>query len=102
MQEKKNRRRDANGTKTGRTIPLRSCVSAETGFLIKRPAASIRSDCGCSAGFLLRRPDIGGLTGCVGQGELNVHLYRTGVAQGWGEEDISAIAMVLERLSPSA
>ena len=29
-----------------------------------------------------------------------LHLYRTGVAQGWGDEDISAIAKVLEHLNP--
>lgn len=29
-----------------------------------------------------------------------LHLYRTGVAQGWGDEDISAIARVLEHLNP--
>jgi 3-hydroxyisobutyrate dehydrogenase-like beta-hydroxyacid dehydrogenase len=28
-----------------------------------------------------------------------LHLYRTGWAQGWGDEDISAIARVLEHLS---
>jgi len=31
-----------------------------------------------------------------------LHLYRTGVAQGWGDEDISAIAKVLEHLNPKA
>jgi hypothetical protein len=31
-----------------------------------------------------------------------LHLYSTGVAQGWGGEDISAIAKVLEHLSPTA
>jgi 3-hydroxyisobutyrate dehydrogenase-like beta-hydroxyacid dehydrogenase len=29
-----------------------------------------------------------------------LHLYRTGVAQGWGDEDVSAIARVLEHLNP--
>jgi 3-hydroxyisobutyrate dehydrogenase-like beta-hydroxyacid dehydrogenase len=29
-----------------------------------------------------------------------LHLYRTGVAQGWGDEDLSAIARVLEHLNP--
>jgi 3-hydroxyisobutyrate dehydrogenase-like beta-hydroxyacid dehydrogenase len=29
-----------------------------------------------------------------------LHLYRTGVAQGWGDEDVSAIAKVLEHLNP--
>ncbi|MBM4301431.1 MAG: NAD(P)-dependent oxidoreductase [Deltaproteobacteria bacterium] len=29
-----------------------------------------------------------------------LHLYRAGVAQGWGDEDISAIAKVLEHLNP--
>jgi 3-hydroxyisobutyrate dehydrogenase-like beta-hydroxyacid dehydrogenase len=29
-----------------------------------------------------------------------LHLYRTGVAQGWGDEDMSAIAKVLEHLNP--
>jgi 3-hydroxyisobutyrate dehydrogenase-like beta-hydroxyacid dehydrogenase len=31
-----------------------------------------------------------------------LHLYRLGVAQGWGDEDISAIARVLEHLNPKA
>jgi 3-hydroxyisobutyrate dehydrogenase-like beta-hydroxyacid dehydrogenase len=31
-----------------------------------------------------------------------LHLYRTGVAQGWGDEDLSAIARVLEHLNPKA
>jgi 3-hydroxyisobutyrate dehydrogenase-like beta-hydroxyacid dehydrogenase len=35
-------------------------------------------------------------------GQVLLHLYATGVAQGWGDEDISAIARVLERLSPRA
>jgi 3-hydroxyisobutyrate dehydrogenase-like beta-hydroxyacid dehydrogenase len=35
-------------------------------------------------------------------GQMLLHLYRTGVAQGWGDEDISAIARVLEHLSPPA
>lgn len=30
-----------------------------------------------------------------------LQLYRTGVAQGWGDEDISAIAKVLEHLNPN-
>ena len=33
-------------------------------------------------------------------GQMLLHLYRIGVAQGWGDEDISAIARVLEYLSP--
>ena len=33
-------------------------------------------------------------------GQILLHLYRAGVAQGWGDEDISAIARVLEGLSP--
>jgi 3-hydroxyisobutyrate dehydrogenase-like beta-hydroxyacid dehydrogenase len=33
-------------------------------------------------------------------GQILLHLYSAGVAQGWGEEDISAIAKVLEDLSP--
>ncbi len=32
-------------------------------------------------------------------GQMILHLYRTGVAQGWGDEDLSAIAKVLEFLS---
>jgi 3-hydroxyisobutyrate dehydrogenase-like beta-hydroxyacid dehydrogenase len=32
-------------------------------------------------------------------GQMILHLYRTGVAQGWGDEDLSAIAKVLEHLS---
>jgi len=35
-------------------------------------------------------------------GQVLVHLYRTGVAQGWGDEDVSAIARVLEYFSPKA
>jgi 3-hydroxyisobutyrate dehydrogenase-like beta-hydroxyacid dehydrogenase len=35
-------------------------------------------------------------------GQVLLHLYRAGVAQGWGDEDISAIARVLEHLSPKA
>jgi 3-hydroxyisobutyrate dehydrogenase-like beta-hydroxyacid dehydrogenase len=31
-----------------------------------------------------------------------LQLYRTGVAQGWGDEDISAIARVLEQVNPKA
>jgi len=31
-----------------------------------------------------------------------LHLYRTGVALGWGEADFSAIAKVLEHLNPRA
>jgi 3-hydroxyisobutyrate dehydrogenase-like beta-hydroxyacid dehydrogenase len=38
----------------------------------------------------------------VPAGQVLLHLYRTGVAQGWGDEDISAIARVLEHLSPPA
>jgi 3-hydroxyisobutyrate dehydrogenase-like beta-hydroxyacid dehydrogenase len=38
----------------------------------------------------------------VPAGQMLLHLYRTGVAQGWGDEDISAIARVLEHLSPKA
>jgi 3-hydroxyisobutyrate dehydrogenase-like beta-hydroxyacid dehydrogenase len=38
----------------------------------------------------------------VPAGQMLLHLYRTGVAQGWGDEDISAIARVLEYLSPKA
>jgi 3-hydroxyisobutyrate dehydrogenase-like beta-hydroxyacid dehydrogenase len=33
-------------------------------------------------------------------GQTLLHLYRSGWAQGWGDEDISAIARVLEDLSP--
>jgi 3-hydroxyisobutyrate dehydrogenase-like beta-hydroxyacid dehydrogenase len=33
-------------------------------------------------------------------GQMLLHLYRAGVAQGYGDEDISAIARVLEGLSP--
>jgi 3-hydroxyisobutyrate dehydrogenase-like beta-hydroxyacid dehydrogenase len=33
-------------------------------------------------------------------GQLILHLGRLGVAQGWGDQDISAIAQVLEHLSP--
>ncbi len=32
-------------------------------------------------------------------GQQLLHLYRLGVAQGWGDEDISAIARVMEHLS---
>ncbi|HZE21333.1 MAG TPA: NAD(P)-dependent oxidoreductase [Desulfobaccales bacterium] len=32
-------------------------------------------------------------------GQMVLHLFRTGVAQGWGNEDLSAIAKVLEHLS---
>jgi 3-hydroxyisobutyrate dehydrogenase-like beta-hydroxyacid dehydrogenase len=35
-------------------------------------------------------------------GQILLHLYSSGVAQGWGDEDISAIARVLEHLSPQA
>ena len=35
-------------------------------------------------------------------GQMLLHLYRLGVAQGWGDEDISAIAKVLEHLNPKA
>jgi hypothetical protein len=31
--------------------------------------------------------------------KMLLHLYRLGVAQGWGDEDISAIARVMEHLS---
>jgi 3-hydroxyisobutyrate dehydrogenase-like beta-hydroxyacid dehydrogenase len=34
-------------------------------------------------------------------GQMLLHLCRTGVAQGWGDEDISAIARVLEHLNPT-
>ncbi|MCK9376755.1 MAG: NAD(P)-dependent oxidoreductase [Syntrophobacterales bacterium] len=36
----------------------------------------------------------------VPAGQMLLHLYRLGVAQGWGDEDISAIAKVMEFLSP--
>lgn len=36
----------------------------------------------------------------VPAGQMLLHLYRLGVAQGWGDEDISAIARVLEYLNP--
>ncbi len=32
-------------------------------------------------------------------GQMLLHLYRVGVAQGWGDEDISAIIKVLELIS---
>jgi 3-hydroxyisobutyrate dehydrogenase-like beta-hydroxyacid dehydrogenase len=35
-------------------------------------------------------------------GHAILQLYRLGVAQGWGDEDISAIARVLDHLSPEA
>jgi 3-hydroxyisobutyrate dehydrogenase-like beta-hydroxyacid dehydrogenase len=35
-------------------------------------------------------------------GQMLLHLYRAGVAQGYGDEDISAIARVLEGLSPKS
>jgi 3-hydroxyisobutyrate dehydrogenase-like beta-hydroxyacid dehydrogenase len=35
----------------------------------------------------------------VPAGHLLLHLYRLGVARGWGDEDISAIVKVLEHLS---
>jgi 3-hydroxyisobutyrate dehydrogenase-like beta-hydroxyacid dehydrogenase len=35
-------------------------------------------------------------------GQVLLHLYRLGWAKGWGDEDISAIARVLEHLSPKA
>lgn len=35
----------------------------------------------------------------VPAGQMLLHLYRLGVAKGWGDEDISAIAKVLEHLS---
>jgi 3-hydroxyisobutyrate dehydrogenase-like beta-hydroxyacid dehydrogenase len=37
----------------------------------------------------------------VPAGQVLLNLYRTGVARGWGDEDISAIARVLEHLSPT-
>jgi 3-hydroxyisobutyrate dehydrogenase-like beta-hydroxyacid dehydrogenase len=36
----------------------------------------------------------------VPAGQMLLHLYRMGVAQGWGDEDISAIARVFEHLNP--
>lgn len=36
----------------------------------------------------------------VPAGQMLLHLYRLGVAKGWGDEDISAIAKVMEALSP--
>jgi 3-hydroxyisobutyrate dehydrogenase-like beta-hydroxyacid dehydrogenase len=33
-------------------------------------------------------------------GQVLLHLYRSGWAKGWGDEDISAIARVLQDLSP--
>ncbi len=36
----------------------------------------------------------------VPAGQMLLHLYRIGVAQGWGDEDISAIARVLAYLGP--
>jgi 3-hydroxyisobutyrate dehydrogenase-like beta-hydroxyacid dehydrogenase len=33
-------------------------------------------------------------------GQTILHLFRTGVAQGWGDEDLSAIMKVLEHLNP--
>src|SRR4030042_330044 len=35
----------------------------------------------------------------VPMGQMLLHLYRLGVARGWGDEDISAIARVMEYLS---
>lgn len=35
----------------------------------------------------------------VAMGQTVLHLYRLGLAQGWGDEDISAIARVMEHLS---
>jgi hypothetical protein len=35
----------------------------------------------------------------VPRGQMPLQLYRLGVAQGWGDEDISAIARVMEHLS---
>jgi len=35
-------------------------------------------------------------------GQVLLQLYRLGWAQGWGDEDISAIAKVLEHLNPKA
>jgi 3-hydroxyisobutyrate dehydrogenase-like beta-hydroxyacid dehydrogenase len=31
-----------------------------------------------------------------------LHLFDVGVAKGWGDEDISAIARVLEHLNPKS
>ncbi|HEY9073246.1 MAG TPA: NAD-binding protein, partial [Desulfobaccales bacterium] len=36
----------------------------------------------------------------VPAGQMLLHLCRLGVAKGWGDEDISAIAKVMEELSP--
>ncbi|MCX5889194.1 MAG: NAD(P)-dependent oxidoreductase [Deltaproteobacteria bacterium] len=35
----------------------------------------------------------------VPAGQMLLHLYRLGVAQGWGDEDISAVMKVMEHLS---
>ncbi|MFZ5452172.1 MAG: NAD-binding protein [Thermodesulfobacteriota bacterium] len=35
----------------------------------------------------------------VALGQMLLHLYQIGLAQGWGDEDISAIAKVMEHLS---
>src|SRR5512135_3220257 len=35
----------------------------------------------------------------VPAGQMLLHLYRIGVAAGWGDEDISAIMKVMEHLS---
>jgi 3-hydroxyisobutyrate dehydrogenase-like beta-hydroxyacid dehydrogenase len=32
-------------------------------------------------------------------GQMLLHLYRLGVGQGWGDEDIAAVAKVMEHLS---
>jgi len=37
----------------------------------------------------------------VPAGQTLLHLFEVGVARGWGDEDISAIARVLEHLSPN-
>ena len=37
----------------------------------------------------------------VPAGQTALHLYRAGVALGWGEEDLSAIVKVLEGMGPS-
>jgi len=39
------------------------------------------------------------LGAAVPVGQMLSHLYSVGVAQGWGDKDISAIGMVLEHLS---
>jgi len=37
----------------------------------------------------------------VPAGQTLLHLFEVGVARGWGDEDISAIARALEHLSPN-